>query len=64
MRSSLQLRDGLLAMLKGDGADIRDNIGRIAGTIDDLTRSRVLALPEADFAGRPRVDGASCGVEA
>jgi hypothetical protein len=49
-RSSLQLREGLLAMLKRDSADIRDNIRRIAGTIDDLTRSRVLALPEADFA--------------
>ena len=49
-RSSLQLRDGLLAMLKRDSADIRDNIRRIAGTIDDLTRSRVLALSDADFA--------------
>ena len=49
-RSSLQLREGLLAMLKRDGADIRDNIRRLAATIDDLTRSRVLALAEADFA--------------
>ena len=49
-RSSLQLREGLLAMLKRDSADIRDNIRRIAGTIDDLTRSRVVALADADFA--------------
>ena len=40
----LQLREGLLAMLKRDSADIRDNIRRIAATIDDLTRSRVLSL--------------------
>jgi Fe-S-cluster containining protein len=49
-RSSLQLREGLLAMLKRDSADIRDNIRRLAATVDDLTRSRVAALPEADFA--------------
>jgi Fe-S-cluster containining protein len=49
-RSSLQLREALLAMLKRESADIRDNIRRIAATLDDLTRSRVLALPDADFA--------------
>ena len=37
-------------MLKRDSPDIRDNIRRIAQTIDDLTRSRVLALPDQDFA--------------
>jgi len=49
-RSGLQLREGLLAMLKRDSTDLRDNIRRIAATLDDLTRSRVLALPDADFA--------------
>jgi len=48
-RSSLQLRDALLAMLKRDSADIRDNIRRIAATIDDLTRSRVLGLGDEGF---------------
>lgn len=49
-RTGLVLRQGLLAMLKRDSADIRDNIRRIANTVDDLTRSRVLALPDSDFA--------------
>ena len=49
-RSALQLREALLAMLKRDSADLRDNIRRIAATLDDLTRSRVLALADADFA--------------
>jgi Fe-S-cluster containining protein len=49
-KSALQLRQALLAMLKRDSADIRDNIRRIAATLDDLTRSRVLALRDADFA--------------
>ncbi len=49
-RSGRVVREGLLAMLKRDGADIRDNIRRIASTIDDLTRSRVVALSDADFA--------------
>lgn len=49
-RSARVLREGLLAMLKRDGDDIRDNISRIAGTLDDLTRSRVLSLADADFA--------------
>lgn len=49
-RSGRVVRDGLLAMLKRDSADIRDNLTRIANTVDDLTRSRVLALSDADFA--------------
>ncbi len=49
-RAGRVLRDGLVAMLKRDSEDIRDNIRQIAGTIDDLTRSRVLALSDADFA--------------
>lgn len=49
-RSGHQLREGLLAMLKQDSADIRDNIRRIAATIDDLTRNRVLALGDAELA--------------
>ena len=49
-RSALQLREGLLAMLKRESADLRDNIRRIAATLDDLTRSRVLALDDAGFA--------------
>lgn len=49
-RSARVLREGLLAMLKRDTADIGDNLRRIANTLDDLTRRRVLALPDADFA--------------
>jgi hypothetical protein len=49
-RSSRLLREHLLAMLTRDSDDLRDNLRRIAHTIDDLTRSRVLALPDADFA--------------
>jgi len=44
------LRDNLLAMLKRDSEDIRENIGRIAAALDDLTRSRVLGLADPDFA--------------
>jgi hypothetical protein len=43
------VRDNLIAMLRRDD-DIRNNIRRIAATIDDLTRSRVLTLPDEDFA--------------
>ncbi len=49
-RSGHVFRRAWLAMLKRDSADIRDNLRRIAATIDDLTRSRVLALADADFA--------------
>lgn len=49
-RTGRILRDSLLAMLHRDTADIRDNLARIATALDDLTRSRVLALPDADFA--------------
>ena len=59
-RSALQLREGLLAMLKRESADLRDNIRRIAATLDDLTRSRVLALDDAGFAEYVVADGASC----
>lgn len=48
-RSSRVLRDSLLAMLKRD-EDIRDNIRRIAATIDDLTRARVRSLSDEQFA--------------
>lgn len=48
-RSARVLRESLLSMVKRDG-DIRDNIRRIAATLDDLTRSRVLALSDQDFA--------------
>ena len=49
-RALLQIRQNLLAMLNRDGDDIRDNIRRMAAALDDLTRSRVLALSDADFA--------------
>jgi hypothetical protein len=48
-RSSRLLRDNLIAMLKRDD-DIRNNIRRIAATIEDLTRPRVLALADEAFA--------------
>ena len=48
-RSLHVLRDNWLAMLDRDAEDIRDNIRRIAATIDDLTRGRVLALADDDF---------------
>ena len=48
-RSSRILRESWLAMLTRDNGDIRDNIRRIAASIDDLTRSRVLALADDDF---------------
>ena len=44
------LRESLLAMLARGDRDIRDNIARIATALDDLTRSRVLALDDAAFA--------------
>lgn len=49
-RSGRVLREGLLAMLRRDSEDIRDNFRRIAHTLDDLTRSRVLTLADSDFA--------------
>jgi Fe-S-cluster containining protein len=48
-RSTRLLRENWLAMLKRDSADIRDNIRRIASTMDDLTRRRVMALADEDF---------------
>lgn len=47
------LRECLLRLLvhEDDGAvDLRINLRRIAGVLDDLTRSRVRRLPDADFA--------------
>jgi len=49
-RALLQIRQSLLAMLTRDSDDIRDNIRRMAAALDDLTRSRVLALGDPDFA--------------
>jgi Fe-S-cluster containining protein len=49
-RALLQIRQNLLTMLNRDSDDIRDNIARIASALDDLTRSRVLALSAPDFA--------------
>lgn len=47
------LREGLQSMLhRQDGGvrDLRANLRRIAAVLDDLTRARVLRLPDADFA--------------
>ena len=47
------LRDGLLAILNrtdGGTRDLRLNLRRMAAVLDDLTRSRVIRLPDADFA--------------
>ena len=44
------LRRHLLAMLTADGADLRAGVRRIGAVLDDLTRRRVLALSQDDFA--------------
>ena len=47
------LRDGLLTILDrtdGGARDLRLNVRRMAMVFDDLTRARVLRLPDADFA--------------
>lgn len=47
------LRDGLLAILNrtdGGTRDLRLNLRRMAVLLDDLTRARVIRLPDADFA--------------
>ena len=47
------IRDSLLRMLAradGGAVDLRANVQRIALALDDLTRSRVLRLSDADFA--------------
>jgi Fe-S-cluster containining protein len=49
-RSLLLLRQQLLAMLAADGNDLRSGVRRIAATLDDLTRSRVRSLADAEFA--------------
>jgi hypothetical protein len=43
------LSDKMLAILARD-EDLRSNIRRIAATLDDLTRSRVVGLSDEDFA--------------
>lgn len=49
-RTARVLRENLLALLKRDATDIRDNISAIAQVLEDLTRPKVLSLPDADFA--------------
>jgi Fe-S-cluster containining protein len=49
-RTLLLLRQNLVAMLTADGGDLRSGIRRIAAVLDDLTRRRVLALSQEDFA--------------
>lgn len=52
-RSLAILRDGLLTILNrtDDGVhDLRRNLRRMAAVLDDLTRSRVTRLADADFA--------------
>ena len=49
-RSTRVLRESLLAILKAEASDLRTAIRRIAAALDDLTRSRVLSLPDAGFA--------------
>lgn len=52
-RSLAILRDGLLTILdrKDEGVrDLRRNVRRMAAVLDDLTRSRVTGLADADFA--------------
>ena len=49
-RSSRVLREQLLVVLARESHDIRENIRRMAAILEDLTRSRVLALPDDGFA--------------
>ncbi len=49
-RALLVLRQNFEVMLTADGADLRAGLRRIAVSLDDLTRSRVRALADADFA--------------
>lgn len=49
-RTLLLLRQNLLAMLTADGNDLRSGVRRIAAVLDDLTRRRVRALNQEDFA--------------
>jgi Fe-S-cluster containining protein len=49
-RTLLVLRQNLLAMLTANANDLRAGIRRIAAVLDDLTRGRVLALGQEDFA--------------
>jgi Fe-S-cluster containining protein len=49
-RSLFVLRQQLAAMLSADGRDLRAGVRRIAAVLDDLTRSRVRALADDDFA--------------
>ncbi|MDP3720503.1 MAG: YkgJ family cysteine cluster protein [Acidobacteriota bacterium] len=52
-RSLAILREGLLMILDREDAGVRDlrrNVRRMAAVLDDLTRSRVTRLADADFA--------------
>ncbi|HEX6164901.1 MAG TPA: YkgJ family cysteine cluster protein [Vicinamibacterales bacterium] len=49
-RSLYLLRTNLIALLQRDPHDVRAGVRRIAAVLDDLTRSRVLALSDQDFA--------------
>lgn len=52
------VRQGLLAILnRRDGGvhDLRLNVSRMAAVLDDLSRSRVLGLPDSDFADYVRL---------
>ena len=49
-RTLLLLRQSLLTMLAADGDDLRSGVRRIGAVLEDLTRSRVLALSQEDFA--------------
>lgn len=48
-RSARVLRESLLGMLKAE-PDVRVGVRRIAAALDDLTRGRVLSLPDEGFA--------------
>jgi len=48
--SARVLRESLLAIWNTEAVDIRTNIRRMAAALDDVTRSRVVSLPDADFA--------------
>ena len=49
-RALFQLRRSLLTMFNRESDDIRENIARIAEALDDVTRQRVVALADDDFA--------------
>lgn len=49
-RSLVIIRKSFLAMLASDGHDLRAGLRRMAAVLDDLTRSRVCALGDDEFA--------------